>query len=86
MNFNSKNGRKGSFLMKWKLYYHLSQWGESAYGVQSWNESRLLRKKPAFVQFDEQTLTLKMVESNILLMKPKHQYHLSQWGKCVYGS
>ena len=19
-------------------------------------------------------------------MKPKHQYHLSQWGKCVYGA
>ena len=19
-------------------------------------------------------------------MKPKHQYHLSQWGECVYGA
>ena len=27
-----------------------------------------------------------MVGSEVLLMKSKHQYHLSQWGECVYGS
>ena len=32
------------------------------------------------------TLFLKMVERDVFLMKPKHQYRLSQWGECVYGA
>ena len=32
------------FPMKPKQQYHLSQWGESVYGAQSWNEGRLLCK------------------------------------------
>ena len=32
------------------------------------------------------TLFLKMVERDVFLMKPKRQYHLSQWGECVYGA
>ena len=32
------------------------------------------------------TLILKMVERDVFLMKPKRQYHLSQWGECVYGA
>ena len=27
-----------------------------------------------------------MVGKKAFLMKSKHQYHLSQWGKCVYGA
>ena len=27
-----------------------------------------------------------MAERDVFLMKPKHQYHLSQWGECVYGA
>ena len=27
-----------------------------------------------------------MVERDFFLMKPKHQYHLSQWGECVHGA
>ena len=27
-----------------------------------------------------------MAERKVFLMKPKHQYHLSQWGECVYGA
>ena len=27
-----------------------------------------------------------MVEINVFLMKPKHQYHLSQWRDYVYGA
>ena len=27
-----------------------------------------------------------MAEREVFLMKPKHQYHLSQWGECVYGA
>ena len=25
-----------------------------------------------------------MVEKEVFLIKRKHQYHLSQWGECVY--
>ena len=38
------------------------------------------------IQIDEQTLILKMVESKVFLIKPKHQYHLSQRGEFVYGA
>ena len=27
-----------------------------------------------------------MAEREVFLMKPKHQYHLSQWKECVYGA
>ena len=27
-----------------------------------------------------------MVEREVFLKKPKHQYHLSQWGECIYGT
>ena len=27
-----------------------------------------------------------MVENEVFPMKPKLQYHLSQWGECVYGA
>ena len=27
-----------------------------------------------------------MVEKDVFLMKPKRQYHLSQWGEYVYGA
>ena len=27
-----------------------------------------------------------MVGREVFLMKPKHQYHLVQWGECVYGT
>ena len=27
-----------------------------------------------------------MVESEVFLIKLKHQYHESQWGECVYGA
>ena len=39
-----------------------------------------------FVQVDGRTLILKMVEREVLSMKPKHQYHLSQWEEYVYGA
>ena len=32
------------------------------------------------------TLTLKMVENDVFLMKPKHEYHLSQLEECVYDA
>ena len=39
-----------------------------------------------FIPIEGQTLILKMVEKGIFFMKPKHQYHLSQWREHVYGS
>ena len=42
MNFNSKSGRKKSFLMKPKHQYHLFQSGECVCGAQSQKEKRLL--------------------------------------------
>ena len=39
-----------------------------------------------FFQIDRQALILKMVDSEVFLMNPRHQYHLSQWGECVYGA
>ena len=27
-----------------------------------------------------------MVGSDIFLLQPKHQYHLSQWGECIFGA
>ena len=33
-----------------------------------------------------QILIPNLVEREVLLSIPKHQYHLSQWGECVYGA
>ena len=37
-----------------------------------------------FIPIQRWTSTLKMVESEVFLMKPKHQFHLSQWGESIY--
>ena len=31
-------------------------------------------------------INFKLVEREVFLWKPKHHYHLSQWGECVYGA
>ena len=66
-----KNDGKKSFLMKPKHQYHLSQQGESVNGAQSWKERRLLCES-VFIPIDKWTLTLKMMEREAFLMKPKH--------------
>ena len=33
---------------------------------------------------EKRTLILKLVEKDVISLKPKLQYHLSQWGECVY--
>ena len=39
------------------------------------------------VSLNRQTnFNFKNVESEVSLMKPKHQYQLSQWAKCVYSA
>ena len=39
-----------------------------------------------FALIEKLTLTLKMMEREAFLMKPKHQCNLSQWGEWVYGA
>ena len=73
------------FLMKPKHQYLLSQWGECVYGAQKYKLRRLLRES-VFVQINRWTLILKMVEGQVFIMKPKHQYHSPQWGECVYSA
>ena len=61
------------FLMKPKHEYHLSQWGECVYDAQSWKERGLLGE-PMFVEIDQRTLFLKMVEREVFLGKPKPRF------------
>ena len=80
-----KMGARKVFLMKPKHHNHLSQQGECEYGVQSWKERRLFYES-MFIPIERWTWTLKMVKIEVSLSKRKHQYHLSQWGECVYGA
>ena len=73
------------FVMKPKHQYHLSQRAESVYDAQSWIEMRLLCEC-TFIAIERWTSILKMVEREVFVMKPKHQYHLSQRGECVYDA
>ena len=74
-----------SFSYKTNASIHLSQWGERVYGAQSWKERTLLCES-VFIPIDRRTFILKMVRKVVFLMKSKCQYHLSQWGECVFGT
>ena len=39
-----------------------------------------------FIPIDRRASILRKVKRKVFLMKPKHQYHLSQWEECVYGA
>ena len=39
-----------------------------------------------FIPIESRTLILKIVIREIFLLKPKHQYHLSQRGECFYDA
>ena len=71
--------------MKLEIQYHLSQLGECIYGAQIWKEKRLFCES-VFVQIDKRILILKMVQREVSLTKPMHQYHLYQRGEIVYGA
>ena len=71
------------FFYETKASIHLSQWGEWICDGQSLKERRLLCKS-TFIPTEKQTLVLKMVEKDVFPLKPKLQYHLSQWVECVY--
>ena len=72
--------KRKAFLLKPKHQCHLSQWGEWANGAQLWKERRLLYES-TFIAIDKWILTLKMVDREAFLMKPKHQCHLSLSGE-----
>ena len=38
------------------------------------------------IPIEKRTSILKMVESDVFLLKPKHQNHLSQQVECDYGA
>ena len=80
-----KIGAKWCFSKETKASIHLSKWGEWICGAQSIKERRLLCES-VFIPFERWTLILKLAEREVVLMKLKHQYHLSHWGECVYGS
>ena len=67
-NFNCKNGKKRSFPYETKVSIYLSQWREWICGAQSLKEERLLCES-LFNQIDRQTL--KMVQIEVFLVKPK---------------
>ena len=54
--------------------------------VAIYEKKKRLLCESMFIPIDWWTSIPKMVEREVILMKPKHQYHLSQWGKCVYGA
>ena len=73
---------KEVFLMKPKRQYYLSQWEECVNSAQSWKKEIIMwiQVYPNWKRnFDS-----KMVENEVFLLKRMHQYHLSQWGECVY--
>ena len=71
------------FLIKPKHQYHLSHCGQCVYVAQSWKEKRLLSES-MFIPNGRWTSILKMIESEVFLMEPKHKYHLSNIKNCVY--
>ena len=71
------------FLMKQKHQFIYPNEGNEFMVLNDW-ERRLLCKS-VFIPIERWTLILKLIEREIFLMKPKHQYHLSQQSECVYG-
>ena len=61
------------FLMKPRIQYHLSEWGEWTCSAQSLKERRLLCESK-FIQIERWTLVLQKVEREVFVTKPKHQY------------
>ena len=39
-----------------------------------------------FIPIEKYTSILKLAIKEVFLLKPKPQYHLSQWGECVYDA
>ena len=85
MNFHSKNGWKTSFS------YEIKASKSFILTKRIWLWCPIVKKKDVIMWIhvyliQKQTSILKMVRQQVFLMKPKWQYHLSQWGECDYGA
>ena len=76
ININLKIVEREVSLLKLSHQYHLSQWGVCVYGPQS-RKKKTLSCEFVFNPIEKRTLILKMIEREVFLMKPKHQYCLS---------
>ena len=83
--FNSIIGNKKGFYYETKASISLIPRGERVYDAQSWKERRLLCEF-MFIPIEIRTSILKKVRRDVFLMKPKYQYHLSQWEKWICGT
>ena len=54
--------------------------------VPNQEKKRRLLCEPMFILIKKRTLILKMVESEVFHVKPKHQNRLSQQEECVYSA
>ena len=77
-----KNGGKWSFSYEMKASIHLSQQVKWTYGAQSLKERRLVCES-MIIPIKGRTLIPNLIEREVFLSKPKHQYHLYQWGECA---
>ena len=84
-NFNSKNGNKRSSSCETKASISLIPMRSTCLWCQSWKERRLLYEF-VFIQIERWTSIPKMIIGEAFLIKPKHQYHLSQQEECIYGA
>ena len=73
------------FLMKRKHQYHLSQWEEYVYCLQSWKE-RILLRESMFILIDRWTLILKHCGKWTFFYESKALIHLSQSGEWICGA
>ena len=82
MNFNSKNDRKRNFCIETKASITFIPMKRMCL-LHLIMKGRRLLCEFMFVQIDIRILILEKVERDVFLMKPKPEYHLSQWGECV---
>ena len=68
-----KDGGKWSFSYETKALIHLSQWGDWVCGAWSWKVRRLLCES-MFILIGRWILILETVGSEVIHMKPKHQF------------
>ena len=60
---------------------------ENAFTMPNHEKNGYNYKINVYVLFDGWTLILrKIMEGKTFLAEPKHQYHVSQWGECVYDA
>ena len=85
INFNSKNGRKWSFSYETKASISFIPMRRMCSWCPIMKRMRLLCGS-IFIPIEIWSSILKMVKREDFLMKQKHQYLLSQWRDCVYGS